>query len=114
MDSIHIKLPGLLKEDKILKNGGSIVELSFVGLNYRRKNESLFRQAVKDKENLFKDLLKLYYNNIDVYEKYFDSPIELIQENEKMKQFISQYKKSKTYKLGTVINKTKNIFKLSK
>jgi glycosyltransferase involved in cell wall biosynthesis len=96
---------------KILKDGGEAVELPFVGLNYRRKDESLFRQALKENKRSFKDLLKLYMNNIDVYEKYFDSPVVLIQENEKMKRVISNYQKSRTYKLGTAIKNVKSIFK---
>jgi len=96
---------------KILKDGGEAVELPFVGLNYRRKDESLFRQAVKKNKRSFKDLLKLYNNNIDVYEKYFDSPIMLIRENEKMNRVINNYQKSRTYKLGTAIKNVKSIFK---
>lgn len=97
---------------KILKGGGSVVELPFVGLNYRRKDESLFRHAVKDNKGIFRDLLKLYNNNIDVYEKYFDSPIGLIQDNNRLKGFMDLYQKSNTYRLGSLINKLKNIFKV--
>jgi glycosyltransferase involved in cell wall biosynthesis len=96
----------------ILKNGGEAVELPIVGLNYRRKDESLFRQAVKDKKRLFNDLLKLYNNHADVYEKYFDNPIHLIQENKKMERVIKAYKKTKTYRLGLKINKIKKLLKL--
>jgi glycosyltransferase involved in cell wall biosynthesis len=95
---------------KILKNGGKIFELPLTGLYYRKKNDSLFRQAVTDKKRQFKDLLQLYNNNIDVYEKYFETPILLIQENEKMKRVIHNYQKTKTYRLGLAINKIKNIF----
>jgi len=96
----------------ILKNGGEVVELPIVGLNYRRKDESLFRQAVKDKKRLFIDLLKLYNNHADVYEKYFDNPIHLIQENEKLNRIIKAYNKTKTYRLGLKVNKIKRVFKL--
>jgi len=96
---------------KILKNGGEAVELPIAGLNYRRKDQSLFREAVKDSKRTFKDLLKLYNNNIDIYEKYFDSPIKLIQENEKMKKVIYAYRQTKTYKVGLSINRIKNTFK---
>jgi len=96
---------------KILKDGGEAVQLPFVGLNYRRKDESLFRKTLKETKRSFKDLLKLYINNIDVYEKYFDSPVMLIQENEKMQRVINNYQKSRTYKLGTAIKNAKSIFK---
>lgn len=96
---------------KILKDGGQAVELPFVGLNYRRKDESLFRKSVKNDQRVFKDLLKLYNNNIDVYEKYFKSPIHLIQENEKMNRVIEAYQKSATYKIGLKILKLKNWIK---
>jgi hypothetical protein len=95
---------------KILKDGGEVVQLPFVGLNYRRKDESLFRQTLKENKRSFKDLLKLYINNIDVYEKYFDSPVMLIKENEKMNRVINNYQKSRTYKLGTIIKNAKSIF----
>jgi glycosyltransferase involved in cell wall biosynthesis len=96
---------------KILKDGGEAVQLPFVGLNYRRKDESLFRQTLKENKRSFNDLLKLYINNIDVYEKYFDSPVSLIQENERMKRVINNYQKSTTYKIGTAIKNAKTIFK---
>lgn len=98
---------------KILKDGGHVVELPFTGLNYRKKNESLFREFVKDEKKIFKDLLTVYTNNVDVYEKYFESPIELIQENEKMRRVIKAYQLSNTYKMGLKIQKLKNIFNRS-
>ena len=96
----------------LLKGGGEVVELPFVGYCYRQKNESIFRQGVKDNKRLFRDMLQLYNNNIEVYEKYFDSPIGLIQENEKMKRVINVYQQSKTYKLGLSIKKIKYFLKL--
>ncbi|CAN5337977.1 glycosyltransferase [soil metagenome] len=95
---------------KILKDGGQVGVLPMTGLNYRRKNESLFRSAVKDKKITFQDLLKLYNNNIDIYQTYFNSPIEMIQENEKMKRVINEYQKSRTYRIGVYLKKVKNIF----
>lgn len=98
---------------KILKGGGQAVQLPFVGLNYRRKNESLFSESAKDEHRVFKDLLKLYNNNIDIYEKYFKSPIHLIQENEKMTRVIKAYQKSATYKTGLKIQKIKKWMRLN-
>jgi glycosyltransferase involved in cell wall biosynthesis len=95
----------------LLKNGGKVLELPFVGYYYRQKKNSVFRQAVTDNKIVFRDLLKLYNNNIDTYEKYFDSPVILIQENEKMKRVIASYQKTKTYKIGKSINSIKNAFK---
>jgi len=92
---------------KILKDGGEVVELPFVGLNYRKKDKSLFRECLKDDQRVFKDLLKLYNNNIDVYAKYFQNPIYLIQENEKMTRVIKAYQKSATYQVGLKIHKLK-------
>ena len=97
---------------KILKDGGSAVELPIAGLNYRRKDQSLFREAVKDTKRIFKDLLTLYKNNIDVYEKFFDSPITLVQENEKMKRVIKAYQQTRTYRIGLQIRKLKDLFKM--
>jgi glycosyltransferase involved in cell wall biosynthesis len=94
----------------LLKKGGKVVELPFVGYYYRQKSNSIFREGIKDNKRIFKDLLKLYNNNIDIYEKYFENPISLIQENEKMKRVIHNYQKTKTYRLGLAINKIKNIF----
>jgi len=92
---------------KILKDGGEVVELPFIGLNYRKKDKSLFRECLKDDQRVFKDLLKLYNNNIDVYAKYFQNPIYLIQENEKMTRVIKAYQKSATYQVGLKIHKLK-------
>jgi glycosyltransferase involved in cell wall biosynthesis len=92
---------------KILKHGGEVVELPFVGLNYRKKDKSLFRECLKDDQRVFEDLLKLYNNNIDVYAKYFQNPIYLIQENEKMTRVIKAYQKSATYQVGLKIHKLK-------
>lgn len=91
----------------LLKNGGTVIELPFTCLHYRKKEISMFHDVLKNKELLFKDQLKIYNNHIDIYEKYFKSPIELIQENEKMERVINAYHESKTYKLGTAINKFK-------
>jgi glycosyltransferase involved in cell wall biosynthesis len=99
---------------KILKTGGHAVELSIQGLNYRRKKESLFGEALKDNKRIFNDLLILYNNNVDVYGKYFDSPVSLIQENEKMKRVIAGYQQTKTYKLGLFFNEIKNFLKSNK
>ncbi len=95
----------------LLKSGGTITELPFICYHYRKKEDSLFVEFLQDNKRVFKDLLKLYLNQIDSYEKYFSSPIELIQENEKMKKNIVAYKKSITYKLGLRIHKVKNILK---
>jgi len=97
----------------LLKNGGKVVELPFVGYYYRQKENSIFREGVKDNKRIFKDLLKLYNNNIDIYEKYFENPITLIQENEKMKKVIHNYQKTKTYKIGITFSKVKNILHLN-
>ena len=95
----------------ILKNGGKVVELPTTGLYYRKKSNSLFRRAVKDRRRIFKDLLRLYNNHADVYERYFDNPIHLIQENEKLERVTKAYKNTKTYRLGLKLKKMKNIFK---
>jgi glycosyltransferase involved in cell wall biosynthesis len=97
----------------LLKGGGKVVELPFTGYYYRQKLNSVFRQGIKDDKRLFKDLLKLYINNIDVYEKYFENPISLIQENEKMKKVIANYQKTKTYKIGITINRVKKVLHLN-
>ena len=87
------------------------MELPFTGLYYRKKNNSIFRNVVKDRQRIFKDLLKLYNNHADVYEKYFDNPIHLIQENEKLERIVKAYKNTKTYRLGLRLHKIKNMFK---
>jgi glycosyltransferase involved in cell wall biosynthesis len=96
---------------KILKNGGGVVQLPFCCLQYRKKNGSMFQNILKDRSIVFKDLLQLYNNNADVYGKYFDSPITLIQENEKMERVIKAYQQSRTYTLGLKINKIKRRIK---
>ena len=94
----------------ILKSGGNVIELPFIGYYYRKKEESIFNSFLKDKDRIFKDLLKLYTNHIDIYQKYFDSPIGLIQENEKMKRVIHNYQQSRTYRIGLYLNKLKTSF----
>lgn len=94
----------------ILKKGGQVVELSGIGLNYRKKNDSLFRRTLKDKQRVFRDLLKLYNNHADVYEKYFENPIFVIQENEKMNRVIKAYQQSLTYRIGLKVHKIKEFF----
>lgn len=95
----------------ILKNGGSVIELPYIGYYYRKKEDSIFNKFLNDKKRVFRDQLKLYNNHIDIYEKYFDSPIVLIQENEKMERVIKAYQQSRTYKIGLKIRKLKNWFK---
>jgi glycosyltransferase involved in cell wall biosynthesis len=97
----------------LLKKGGKVVELPFVGYYYRQKSNSIFREGVKDGKRIFEDLFKLYSNNIDIYEKYFENPISLIQENEKMKKVIANYQKTKTYKIGITINRVKKALHLN-
>lgn len=94
----------------LLKNGGSVKELPFTCLFYRKKEKSMFHDASKNKEQVFKDQLRLYNNHVDIYRKYFDSPIHLIQENEKMNRVINGYQKSNTYKLGLLVRKIKSPF----
>ena len=95
----------------ILKKGGIPIELPYIGYYYRKKEKSIFNQFLKDKNRIFKDQLKLYNNHIDIYQKYFDSPIGLIQENEKMKRVIQNYQQSRTYKAGIFFRKFKRGFK---
>lgn len=94
----------------LLKNGGKIVEMPFVGYYYRQKADSVFRVGQTDRKRTFKDLLRHYYKNIEVYGKYFENPIFLIQENEKMNRVIRAYQQSKTYRLGLKIHKVKALF----
>lgn len=91
----------------LLKNGGKVLELPFTCLYYRKKEESLYVGFLRDKKKVFRDLFKLYCNHIDSYEKYFVSPIELIQENEKVNRVIDAYLESRTYKWGSQIKKIK-------
>lgn len=94
----------------LLKNGGSVKELGFAGLFYRKKEKSMFQNGCKNKEQVFKDQLRLYNNHVDVYKKYFDSPIQLIQENEKMNRAIIAYQKSNTYRLGLMVKRITSPF----
>ena len=96
----------------LLKKGGTVKELPFACLFYRKKEKSMYQDVLKDNNQPFKDLLKVYNNNIDVYQKYFDSPIGLIQENEKMKRAINSYNKSKSYKWAMKIHTVKNRMKI--
>ncbi|KAA9036392.1 glycosyltransferase family 2 protein [Ginsengibacter hankyongi] len=95
----------------ILKSGGSVIELPSIGYYYRKKDVSVFNLFLKDKKRVFRDLLTLYNNHVDVYEKYFDSPITLIQENEKMRRVINAYHQTRTYKWGKKFYKLKSLFK---
>lgn len=94
----------------ILKDGGGVVELPFTGLYYRKKDKSIFSTVQENKELIFRDQLKLYNNHKDIYEKYFGSPIDLIQENEKMSRVIKAYQQTPTYRLGLRFNKLKGLF----
>jgi glycosyltransferase involved in cell wall biosynthesis len=94
----------------LLKNGGEVKALPFTCLYYRKKEISMFHDNLRNKKQLFRDQLKLYNNHIDIYEKYFDSPIGLIQENEKMKRVIQNYQQSRTYKAGIFFRKFKRGF----
>jgi glycosyltransferase involved in cell wall biosynthesis len=93
---------------KILKDGGEVVQLPFCCLYYRKKNGSMFQNVLNDKSVVFKDLLQLYNNNADVYRKYFDNPVYLIQENEKLNRVIKAYQQSRTYKIGLKVRKFKS------
>lgn len=98
----------------VLKDGGEVIELPQICLYYRKKEKSVFKDVLKDKKRIFKDLLKLYNNHAESYEKYFSSPIELIQQNEKMQRIIKGYHESPTYRAGLKFNKVRGIFKLFK
>lgn len=92
----------------LLKKGGTVEELPLIGYHYRKKELSVFNTFLKDRKRVYRDLLKLYMNHINVYEKYFDSPVQLIQENEKMKKVIKAYQQTRTYKWGLKIHSIKN------
>lgn len=92
----------------LLKKGGTVKELPFACLYYRKKDVSMFHTGLKDKKRIFKDQLKLYNNHSDIYQEYFDSPIELIQENEKMTSVIEAYQQSRTYRFGLTLRKFKD------
>ncbi|HET7117474.1 MAG TPA: glycosyltransferase family A protein [Hanamia sp.] len=94
----------------LLANGGTVKELPFTCLFYRKKEVSMFHSGLTDKKRVYKDLLKLYNNHSDTYQEYFDSPIELIQENEKMKRVINNYQQTNTYRMGLLFNKIKKRF----
>ncbi|MGN6605052.1 MAG: glycosyltransferase family 2 protein [Ginsengibacter sp.] len=105
----------LLYEDwslwiNLLKNGGRVVEMPFVGYYYRQKTDSIFAKGQNDKKRMFQDLLRHYYRNIDIYEKYFENPVFLIQENEKMNRVIKAYQQSLTYRMSLRIHKIKEFF----
>lgn len=96
---------------QLLKDGGAVSILPIVSLYYRKKDNSVFKNVVKDKKRTFTDLLRVYTKNADVYERYFLSPIQLIQENEKLNRIIRGYHLSKTYRFGLQFQKLKNLFK---
>ncbi|MDE3184128.1 MAG: glycosyltransferase family 2 protein [Bacteroidota bacterium] len=92
----------------ILKTGGTVKVLPFAGYHYRQKNECVFRDLIRDKERLFRHQLKMYLNHIDVYKQQFDSPVHLIQENEKLNRVINNYQETRSYKWGYRIQNFKN------
>lgn len=94
----------------LLKEGGDVKELPFTCLYYRKKETSMFQDNLKSKKQVFQDQLKVYNNNIDLYQKYFDSPIGLIQENKKLNRVIHNYHQSRTYKIGAFLNNLKTSF----
>jgi glycosyltransferase involved in cell wall biosynthesis len=95
----------------LLKDGGIVYELSFTSYYYRVKEVSIFQDFIQDKRRFFLDALKLYNNQADSYEKYFDSPIALIQENEKLNRVIEAYHQSRTYKWGMKIQRLMKFLK---
>ena len=98
----------------MLKKGGKVFELPYTCFYYRKKIYSTFQDFLKDKKRVSKDLLKLYNNQIEVYQQYFPSPIELIRENEKLNRVINAYHLSVTYKLGTRFQQFKKMLFRSK
>lgn len=102
----------------ILKTGGEAIGLPDIGYYYRIKEMSIFKSVLNDRSRLFKDLLKLYNNHADLYEQYFDSPISLIQENEKLKRVINNYTKTRSYRWGLVLynlkKRLRGLFKLKR
>jgi len=98
----------------ILKKGGTVIELPFIGYYYRKKTESIYNSFLTDKDRVFKDLLKVYNNNIDIYQKYFRSPIGLIRRSDQLEKELNQFQKSIAYKFERATNRLKNIFNFSK
>ena len=90
----------------LLKDGGKVVQMPELCFYYRIKDVSTFQDFKRNKKKAFADALKLYNNQADSYEMYFDSPIVLIQENEKLKRVIEAYHQSRTYRWGKKINNT--------
>lgn len=95
----------------LLKNGGEVIHIPELCFYYRIKDISTFQDFKKNKPRLFADALKLYNNQADVYERYFDSPLVLIQENEKLNRIVSAYHQSRTYKWGTKIHRLLSLLK---
>jgi len=95
---------------QMLKHGGKVHQLSIVCFYYRQKEVSMFRDLLKDKERLFNASLKVYTNHADVYGQYFDPPMTLIMENEKLNRVVAAYQQSRTYKVGVRINRWRRIF----
>jgi hypothetical protein len=94
----------------ILKAGGTVYEIPFPCLYYRKKEWSMFDTVCKNESQVFRDQVQLYKNHQDVYARYFGSPIKLIQENEKMKEIIRAYHQSDTYRVGLKIGRLKKLF----
>lgn len=93
----------------LLKKGGTVKELPFTCLYYRKKEISMFQNVLKNNKQVFSDQLKLYNNQVDIYKQYFDSPIGLIQVNEKMIRVINAYQQSRTYRFGLMLKKISNL-----
>lgn len=97
---------------KLLKTGGTVHQLDMVGFYYRKKENSVFIDASRNEKRVYNDLMRVYMNNVDIYSKHFATPIELLQENEKLQRIVKGYHNSKTYKIGLQIQKLKRaIFK---
>lgn len=95
---------------QMLKNGGKVHQLPMVCFYYRQKEVSMFRDLLKDKKKLFNAYLKVYTNQSDVYAEYFDPPMELLMENEKLKRIVNAYQQSRTYKMGVKIHRFRRLF----
>jgi len=98
----------------LLKNGGGVYVLPTTSLYYRKKSGSVFDKIIKDQTLQNAEMLRLYNKHAVTYEKYFPTPILLIQENEKMQRVITAYQYSRTYKLGLTLAKLKNFFRVGR
>jgi len=89
----------------LLKNGGDVLQLDYIGFYYRIKNDSMIKELFIADEKKRNTIAYICIKHADIYVKWLGNPIEIYRENVYLKKKHGQLTESVPYKIYKLIKK---------